>query len=348
MTTLRLTESSNFRVDLKEHKYARERSFERFDENLSRACFSLKSLGRIERGTVEHQELASISKAVEKIETISKGAIYRRLKSLFFDIENLPNIIILGKPGGGKGSLCKLLSKQYSYVHLSIGDIHRGENEAGTELGLRIRACVAKKDFFGSEMIEITRILLDKRFEEITQRKQRFILDNFPTSVSYLPYMQEVLERYQLHGRVILIVPELSDHEATERLSSRVVCSNQQCASIYSLREKAFAPEMSGFCDDCGLQLKERIDDRSETPQDKRKLYQSKFDIYQKHIYPVIESISHAGKIESFLIDSSDLRNLFLQQTKPKKESQSIYLKYGLYCTPIIFAVGAIIYKSRI
>ena len=47
------------------------------------------------------------------------------------------NIVLFGPPGAGKGTQSQLLIDQYSLIHLSTGDILRGEIAQGTELGIK-------------------------------------------------------------------------------------------------------------------------------------------------------------------------------------------------------------------
>ena len=45
-----------------------------------------------------------------------------------------PNIIFLGAPGSGKGTVAKQLVDKYSYLHLSAGDIFRQTLNQNTPL----------------------------------------------------------------------------------------------------------------------------------------------------------------------------------------------------------------------
>jgi adenylate kinase family enzyme len=48
-------------------------------------------------------------------------------------------VFVIGGPGAGKGTQCQMISKQFNYVHLSIGDLLRSEMKSGSSDGLKIR-----------------------------------------------------------------------------------------------------------------------------------------------------------------------------------------------------------------
>ncbi|MEM7175824.1 MAG: nucleoside monophosphate kinase [Chlamydiota bacterium] len=323
--------------------------YEKLNAHLTKANSCLNKLTLLNEKELDQVNLTSIAKEIQKVETLSKNILYKRLSSWFTDNTRLPYIIILGKPGGGKSSFSKMLSKQYGYVHLSIGDIHRGENEAGTQIGLKIRECVQRKDFFGSEMVKMTKQLLDKRFEEIFNKNQRFILDNFPTSSCYLPYINSVFNKNNLNNKTILIVPEVTNQEAIKRILGRIVCPKRNCSSIYNLNNKKFSPKNTqGLCDECGSILRKRIDEKATGPKGQSTIGETKFKIYRKHIQPVIDVISKKKGLEVFFIDSSDLWNLFSgKQVSKRRKSAYRYLQYTAYCLPILIALGGVFaYKS--
>ena len=56
------------------------------------------------------------------------------------------NLVLFGPPGAGKGTQSNRLIDKYNLVHLSTGDILRGEIIAGTTLGMEAKALMDRGD----------------------------------------------------------------------------------------------------------------------------------------------------------------------------------------------------------
>ena len=62
------------------------------------------------------------------------------------------NILVLGKPGAGKGSVAEVIKERSNIIHLSTGEIFRKEIREATELGIRFKCaknektCACKKN----------------------------------------------------------------------------------------------------------------------------------------------------------------------------------------------------------
>ena len=60
----------------------------------------------------------------------------------------------MGPPGAGKGTQAKILAEKYSLIHLSTGDILRGEISKKTDTGLE-----AKNNMDASKWVQDNGIL---------------------------------------------------------------------------------------------------------------------------------------------------------------------------------------------
>ncbi|KAK1447114.1 uridylate kinase [Colletotrichum melonis] len=87
-------------------------------------------------------------------------------------------ISILGRPGSGKATQCRLLSQKYNLSHISIGDVLREEMERGEE---GPHADIIRANMLAGTIgpIEITMAILKVRITKLMEGGTRvFILDD--------------------------------------------------------------------------------------------------------------------------------------------------------------------------
>ena len=86
------------------------------------------------------------------------------------------NIILMGPPGAGKGTLAKQLMSALDLVHISTGDMFRDAIKAGTPLGK-----LAKSYIDNGHLVpdEVTIGLVKERLSQDDCAKG-FLLDGFP------------------------------------------------------------------------------------------------------------------------------------------------------------------------
>lgn len=87
------------------------------------------------------------------------------------------NIVIMGPPGSGKGTVCEKLVKDLQYKLISAGDLLRQEKASGSELGKQI----AKLIDFGNLVPDsvITKIIT-KELRKPTLLGKFHIIDGYP------------------------------------------------------------------------------------------------------------------------------------------------------------------------
>ena len=64
------------------------------------------------------------------------------------------NIVLFGKPGSGKGTIAKLLEKEFGLVHISTGDLLREEINNRTTLGIKIKELMEGGNVVSDEIVE--------------------------------------------------------------------------------------------------------------------------------------------------------------------------------------------------
>ena len=87
------------------------------------------------------------------------------------------NLILLGPPGAGKGTVSYAIKDQLNLTHLSSGDILREEIKRGTELGKKAEQYISKGQLVPDE--DIIDMILNR-----VQGLNGVILDGFPRTVA--------------------------------------------------------------------------------------------------------------------------------------------------------------------
>lgn len=90
------------------------------------------------------------------------------------------NIIIMGAPGSGKGSMCKKLVEEFDYKLISAGDILRAEKATGSDLGKKIGKIIDKGNLLPDSMV--TKIIYNEIRKGI-RIDQAFLVDGYPRSI---------------------------------------------------------------------------------------------------------------------------------------------------------------------
>ena len=126
------------------------------------------------------------------------------------------NIVLFGPPGAGKGTQANLLIEKYNLVHLSTGDILRGEITAGTKLGLEAKSLMDRGDLVPDEVvIGMISSKLDNNPDA-----NGFIFDGFPRTAAQATTLDSLLEEKETSISAMLSL-KVEDDELIRRLLSR-------------------------------------------------------------------------------------------------------------------------------
>lgn len=203
-------------------------------------------------------------------------------------------IVMLGKPGSGKGTVGKMLSEQLDIIHISSGELFRSYIKKAGEIAKKIDSYVSKGNLVPDDLaIE----LVEKRLSELDCKKGA-ILDGFPRTIAQAEALDKFLKS-QGCKIDIAVELELSDQDIIDRIVKRRVCSNVDCREVYNLEFKK--PKQEGICDKCGSKLVQREDDKIETVKQRLKTYHETsaklVDYYKEQdlLYAVKLNI-HSGK----------------------------------------------------
>lgn len=198
-------------------------------------------------------------------------------------------VILLGPPGGGKGTQGELIEKKYRFPKISTGDLLRREVQEKTTLGEMAKAEMNQGELVKDDIV--IEMIKHKIFQP--DCKRGYILDGFPRNVGQARRLEEIEEKRQ----EIVIDIHLSEQTLIKRLSARRICSS--CGAIYNLLARN--PGKEGTCDICGSELIQREDDVPEVIKERLKVYHEQtealIDYYsRKKVYFRIDG---EGKIET-------------------------------------------------
>ena len=174
-------------------------------------------------------------------------------------------LIIMGPPGGGKGTQAKRLEETFDIVQLSTGDMLRAAIGAGTELGLKAKAVMDAGELVSDDIMIG---MISERLDE-PDCANGFILDGFPRTVAQAEGLDAMLVEKGLTLDAVVEV-RVPDQKLVDRITGRFTCS--QCGEGYHDTFKT--PEKEGICDKCGgSEFARRSDDNEETVKSRLKAY---------------------------------------------------------------------------
>lgn len=192
----------------------------------------------------------------------------------------MPNIIVMGAPGAGKGTQAKLLSEKLGIPQISTGDILRAQVRDATELGLKAKQFMASGDLVPDELVFG---MVRKRLAE-DDAKAGFILDGFPRNIAQGEALDRTLVEMDMYiDSVIDIV--VDQEEILTRLTGRRVCP--ACSAVFHVEFNP--PESPDKCSSCGGELHQRDDDREET-------IRQRLAVYYEETIPLVKFYREKGQ----------------------------------------------------
>ena len=165
------------------------------------------------------------------------------------------NIILMGPPGAGKGTLAKQLKEALDLVHISTGDMFREAIKEGTDLGKLAASYINRGDLVPDD---VTIGIVKERLAKDDCAKG-FLLDGFPRTLPQAEALKKLSEEI---ARPIEVVVNLDcdENELIRRISGRRVC--KVCGAPFHV--ETMKPKVEGVCDLCGGELYQRKDDNEE------------------------------------------------------------------------------------
>lgn len=126
------------------------------------------------------------------------------------------NLVLFGPPGAGKGTQAARITEKYGLVHLSTGDILRGELEAQTKLGLEAKKYMDKGELVPDSVV----IGMIESKLDLNPAAKGFIFDGFPRTNAQAKALDDLLLRKRTAITVMLAL-EVEKEELIKRLNGR-------------------------------------------------------------------------------------------------------------------------------
>ncbi len=202
-------------------------------------------------------------------------------------------LILLGPPGGGKGTQAKRIIEKLKIPQISTGDLLRAEAASGSSLGKKLK-----------EYMDLGKLGPDDLIIEIIKNRiaqpdcaKGYIFDGFPRT------MPQALALDKITSVDVALNIKVPDHEIVGRLTSRRTC--KKCGAIYNL--KSIPPMVAGKCDKCDGELFQRDDDNEKTVMNRLNIYHTQtaplIDFYRKKGLLVEADCSGTLEQNSALVD---------------------------------------------
>ena len=199
-------------------------------------------------------------------------------------------ILLLGPPGGGKGTQAKYLINKLHIPQISTGDMLREHVKNQTALGLEA------KEFMNAGALVPDQVILGMMKERLIEDDcvNGYILDGFPRTIPQAEGLEQLLlELEQKIDSVIVI--EVSDDNIVQRMGGRRI--HPQSGRVYHVKYNP--PKIQNKDDETQEDLIIREDDKEDTVRKRLK-------VYHQETSPLIEYYKTKG-IVSHVDGESDI-----------------------------------------
>ena len=191
-------------------------------------------------------------------------------------------ILLLGPPGGGKGTQSKFLMDKFNIPQISTGDMLREHIKNNTEIGKKV------KEFLDNGILVSDALILDMmeiRFKD-EDCKNGFILDGFPRTIVQAEGLNKLFQKTKQKLDHVIVI-NVKDDVIVDRMGGRRV----HLESGRTYHTKYNPPKNKGLDDITNEPLIIRDDDKEDTVRNRLLVYHNQtkplIDYYNQSIINV-------------------------------------------------------------
>ena len=181
-------------------------------------------------------------------------------------VDGKMKILLLGPPGGGKGTQAKFLIEKLNVPQISTGDMLREHVKNQTDLGAEAQGYMDSGRLVPDEVIlGMMKVRLNK-----SDCKNGYILDGFPRTIPQAKGLDSLLIELKQSLDCVIVI-EVNDDTIVNRMGGRRV----HLASGRVYHVKFNPPKVENRDDETGEELIIRLDDEENTVRKRLEIYHS-------------------------------------------------------------------------
>lgn len=194
------------------------------------------------------------------------------------------NVVFLGPPGAGKGTIAAIAKEKLGIPHISTGDLFRAAIKNETPLGKQVKTILASGELVPDS---VTIEMVKERFTQ-KDTERGFILDGFPRTIA----QADALDSIKSIDHVINF--NLDREVIVKRLSGRRLCKST--GKIYHILYNP--PRVEGIDDETGEPLIQREDDKEEA-------ILNRLEVYWRQTAPLVSYYREKGLLRDIDAEGS-------------------------------------------
>jgi adenylate kinase len=200
-------------------------------------------------------------------------------------------LIIIGPPGGGKGTQGERIERDYGLSQISTGQLLRAERDKKSPLGQCIEEIVAKGGLVADDvMFDLVKNAISSH-----PNPKGWLLDGFPRTTTQAQALKTLTDELGKPITGVLYI-NADKNVIADRLKDRYI--HPGSGRSYNLRY--YPPKVPGKDDLTGEDLVQREDDKPETVL-------SRLTVYEEKTRPVLDYYARTGLLHTIDSPNSDI-----------------------------------------